>query len=546
MMRKLIILFLTVLVIVTAGCSPREETPSPEKKKVAIQQGGQLKYGSLQEPNTLNPLLSDLLATAEVGKLVFSGLVLTGDKGEWLPDLAIDVPTTANGGVTPDGLTVTYRLRQDVTWHDGTPFTAEDVKFTWQLIMNRKVNIVSRDGYDRISTIDTPDKHTVVVKFREYYAPYLTLFTTILPKHKLENAGDINKAPFNRAPVGTGPFKFKEWQIAEAIIFEANQTYFRGKPVLDSIVYKIIPDSNILLTQLKSGELDIVSNIGFSYLEQVKAIGGVRTVITPTMIWEHMDFNLDNTLFQDVRVRKAIATAIDRQAIVVNVLKGAASPAYGDQSPLSWAYNPMQQPPARDVNAARDLLAQAGWQLGADGIMTKENKKLAFSLTIPTGNKLREQTAQKIAEQLKEVGILVEVRPSDAPLFFSDILKNRRFETAIYAWVAGVDPDNLNLWHSRKIPSRANAYDGQNYPGWRNPEVDRLIELGVRTVDVTARKDIYFRIQDLLREDCPVVPLYFRGNIDAVKTMVANYQPNPTPSGNLWNAWQWGFASAAK
>ncbi|MDF2569545.1 MAG: appA 2 [Sporomusa sp.] len=544
MMRKLIILFLTLAAVITSGCSQQNETPSPEKKKVVIQQGGQVRIGSLQEPNTLNPLLSDLLATAEVGRLVFSGLIITNEKGEWLPDLAAEVPTTANGGITADGLTVTYHLRQGVTWHDGTPCTAEDVKFTWQLIMNKKVNIVSRDGYDRISSIDTPDKYTVVVKFREYYAPYLTLFTTILPKHKLENAGDINKAPFNRVPVGTGPFKFKQWQIAEAIIFEANQNYYRGKPVLDSIVYKVIPDPNLLLTQLKAGEVDIVSNIGFSYLEQVKAIYGIRTVITPTMVWEHMDFNLDNPLFQDVRVRKAITSAIDRQAIVDSVLKSAASPAYGDQSPLSWAYNPMQQPSARDVNTARELLTQAGWQQGTDGIMTKESRKLAFSLTTPAGNKQREQTAQKIAEQLKEIGVAVEVRPIDGPLFFNDILKNRRFETALYAWVAGIDPDNLNLWHSRKIPSRINAYDGQNYPGWRNPEVDKLVELGARTVDVTTRKDIYFHIQTLMREDCPVVPLYFRGNIDAVKASVVNYQPNPTPAGNLWNAWQWGFSAA--
>lgn len=540
-MRKLMILLLALLTVVAAGCGSGEQSLPSENKKIAVQQGGQLKYGSLQEPNTLNPLLSDFLSTAEVGRLLFSGLVITGDKGEWLPDLAVDVPTTANGGVTPDGLRITYRLRQGVKWHDGMEFTAEDVKFTWQLIMNRKVNIVWRDGYEKISDIETPDKYTVVIKFKEFYAPYLTLFTTILPKHRLENAGDINKAAFNRAPIGTGPFKFKDWQIAEAVVLEANTSYYRGKPVLDSIVYKVIPDANLLLTQLKTGELDIASNIGFSYLEQVKAIDGIRTVIAPTMVWEHIDFNLDNVLFQDVRVRKAIALAIDPQAIITNVLKGVASPAYADQSPLSWAYNPMQQPTGKNIDTARDLLAQAGWKPGSDGIMTKENKKLAFSLTTPTGNRQREQTAQKIAEQLKEIGILVEVRPVDGQMFFGEVLKNRRFETALYAWMAGIDPDNTNLWHSRKIPSAANAYTGQNYPGWRNPEVDRLTELGVRTVDIVARKDIYFLIQDLIRQDCPVVPLFFRGNIDAVKTSVANYQPNPTPSGNMWNAWQWGF-----
>lgn len=542
-MRKLMILLLALSMIAGAGCSPKEDLQAPEKKKAAIQQGGQLKYGSVNEPNTLNPLLSELLATAEVGKLLFNGLVSTGEKGEWLPDLAADVPTTANGGVSADGRTVTYRLRPGVAWHDGAPFTADDVKFTWQYIMNRNVQVISREGYDRISAIETPDKYTVIVKFREYYAPYLTLFSTILPKHVLETAGDLNKAPFNRAPVGTGPFKLKEWRLAEALVFEANPVYFRGKPLLDSIVYKIVPEQSLLLTQLKSGELDIAANIVFSNFEQVKSIPGMRAVIAPTMVWEHLDFNLDNPLFQNQLVRKAIVTAIDRQAIIAQVHKSIAVPAYGDQSPLSWAYNPVQEPPVRDVNAARDLLSQAGWIPGPDGIMTKDKKKLAFSLVLPAGNKQREQTAQKIAEQLKEAGIAVEVRPLETQQFFNEILKNRRFETALYAWVAGVDPDNLALWHSRRIPGSTNGSDGKNYPGWRNPEVDKLTELGTKTVDNTARKDIYLRIQDLIREDCPVMPLYFRSSIDAVKTSVANYQPNPTPAGNFWNAWQWGFTA---
>lgn len=542
MCKRIILLLLALLMLVIVGCSPKENNPPAEKKNVTIQQGGQLKYGSMNEPNTLNPLLSDLLATAEVGKLVFNGLVTIGEKGEWLPDLAVNVPTTANGGITADGRTVTYRLRQGVTWHDGAPFTADDVKFTWQFIMNRKANVVAREGYDRIISIDTPDKYTVVIKFRDYYAPYLTLFGTILPKHILENVSDLNKAPFNRAPIGTGPFKFKEWQVAEALVFEANPHYFQGKPRLDSFIYKIIPDQSLILTQLKAGELDIVSQIAFSNLEQVRAIEGIKAVISPTMVWEHMDFNLDNVLFQDVNVRKAISMAIDSQAIITHILKGVAAPAYGDQSPLSWAYNPMSQTPARDVKTARELLSQSGWKPGPDGTMAKDNKKLAFTLTVPTGNKQRELTAQKIAEQLKEIGIAVEVRPIDRQLFFYEVLKGRSFDAALYAWVAGVDPDNFNLWNSRKIPGPGNGYDGQNYPGWRNPEVDKLTDLGLRTVDITARKDIYFRIQDFIREDYPIVPLYFRGNIDAVKTSVVNYQPNSVPAGNLWNVWQWGFA----
>lgn len=524
-----------------AGCGGLK-TETKQSNKPQIQSGGQLSYGSIQEPNMLNPLLSDMLATSEVARLIFNGLVTTNDKGEWMGDLAVQVPTIQNGGVSQDGLTVIYKLRQDVVWHDGVPLTAQDVVFTWQTIMNPKNSVVTRDGYDKIASIETQDQYTVEIKFKEYYAPYLTLFSTILPKHILESV-DINKSQFNRAPIGTGAFKFKEWRIADAIIFEANPTYFRGKPNLSTFVYKIFPDPSIMLTQLKSGEIDIVSNVNFTQFDQVKAVSGYNTMISPNMIWEHLDFNLDNPLFQDIRIRKAIALGIDRQALISQTLRNVASPAFGDQSPLSWAYNPAIAAGGRDVTAARDLLIQAGWKQGPDGIFMKDGQKLSFSLVTTGGNKVRETVAEAIAGQLREVGIIMEVRLIDAPLFFSDILKNRRFESAMYAWVAGLDPDNKNLWNSRKIPSRINGYEGQNYPGWRNSEVDSLTEQGARAVDLDARKLVYFRIQEILLQESPIVPLYYRANIDAVKPTVVNYKPNPTPAGNLWNSWELGIAA---
>ncbi|MCX7781391.1 MAG: peptide ABC transporter substrate-binding protein [Negativicutes bacterium] len=537
--RVVLAVILVAVLAINAGCGQKSDKHNPAKEQ--IQAGGVLVYGSLQEPNTLNPLLSDLLATAEIGSLIFSGLVVANDKGEWLPDLAQEVPSVQNGGISADGLSVAYRLRPGITWHDGTPLTSGDVKFTWEFIMNRKVNVISRDGYDKIAAIETPDAQTVILRFREPYAPVLTLFPVILPRHALASAGDYNKAGFNRSPVGTGPFKFKEWRIAEAIVLEANPNYHRGRPKLDGILYKILPETTILLTQLKAGEVDVVSNIGFAQLDQVKAIDNVRTVITPNMIWEHLDFNLDNELFQDVRVRKAISLAIDRQAIITNTLKNVASPAAGDQPPVSWGYNPTLKPVSRNVEAARELLAQAGWKPGSDGILVKDNKRMSFGLTTTAGNKTRETVAQAIVQQLKEIGVEAEIRLIETPVFFGDVLKNRRFETAMYAWVAGNDPDNMSLWHSRKIPSRANGFEGQNYPGWRHPEVDMLTEQAARTMDINQRRNMYFRLQELLVEECPVIPLYFRANIDAVKNTVVGYKPNPTPTGNLWNSWEWAL-----
>lgn len=529
--------------LMLGGCGPLfKQAPQQVKETPAkheVRQGGQVVYGSLYEPDTLNPLLSDLLPTAEVCSLIYSGLVTNNEKGEFLPDLAVDVPSLSNGGVSPDGLTVTYHLRSGVTWHDGTPFTAEDVKFTWQTIMSSRVHVLSRDGYDRIKAVDTPDPYTVVVRFKEYYAPFLMLFSTILPKHSLAGSDDINKDAFNRAPVGTGPFKLKEWRMAESVILEANPSYFRGRPKLDQIVYKVIPDANILLSQLKVGEVDIASSIPLNLLEQVKSIQGINTLIAPTMIWEHLDFNLDNPIFKEVQVRRAIALGIDRQTIINTNLKGAASVALGDQSPLSWAYNPALSDPGRDVNAAKDLLVQAGWQQGPGGVFVKDGQKLSFTLVYPSGNPFRDNVAQTIAQELKEIGIAVEVRPLEAQNFFGDVLKNRRFEMAMYAWVSGLDPDNASFWNSKYIPG--SGREGQNYPGWRNPEVDTLTLQGAGTVNLEARKQCYFRIQELINEEYPVIPLYFRADIDAVKESIVNYKPNPTPAGNFWNAWQWGL-----
>ena len=198
---------------------------------------------------------------------------------------------------------------------------------------------------------------------------------------------------------------------------------------------------------------------------------------------------------------------------------------------------------ARDIDTAHELLSQAGWQQGTDGIFAKDGRKLGFTLSVPTGTKTRELVAQAISSQLKEVGIAVDVKFLDGKMFFDDILKKRRFESAMYAWVAGIDPNDFNLWNSKKIPNESNHYEGQNYPGWRNAEIDSLTERGIQTVDIEARKQIYFRIQELIIQECPIIPLYFRSNIDVVRNTVKNYHSNPTPAGNLWNAWQWGVVS---
>jgi len=532
------IVLLLVLVLLT-GCS--KMTGPGVQQKVDLQAGGQLTYGTLYEPDTLNPLMSDLVTVAEVSSLIFSGLLKTNNKGEWIPDLAAEAPNRQNGGISANGLTLTYHLRNNVTWHDGTPLTADDVRFTWRMIMDTKVNIKNREGYDKIQSVEAPDKYTVVIHFREYYPGMLSLFPAILPQHILSKEPDINKAPFNRQPVGTGPFRLKDWHVGEAIVLEAYPQYFRGKPALDGITYRFVPDPTLLVAQLKTGEFDIFSRIPFAQLDQVRSTANMKVVMTPNLTWEHAVFNLNSALFQDVRVRKAVAMGIDRSALVAGTLKGAGEPALADQPSSSWAYNSALQMPARDVAGAKELLQQAGWKLGEDTIFVQNGRRLAFVMSIPAGNKAREAVARLMVQQLKEIGVEMEVKAVQREAFLNDILKSRNFDMALFALTMGTDPDNYDLWNSKKIPSSSNGYDGRNIAGWVNPEIDELTLRGRSVVDQEVRKQAYWRMQELIVSECPVIPLYFWANIDMVKNTVANYQPNPTGYDDLWNAWQWAF-----
>ena len=530
------VLALALFALLLAGCGKQNvENIAPTNLKPQTQ--GHLTIASLQEPNLLNPLMAENEAAYEVGKMIYSGLVYCDDKGVWQPDLAIEVPGATNGGISADGRVLTYRLRSGVRWHDGVSFTAEDVKFTWQMIMSKKLK-VSREGYEKISGIDISNPTTLIIRFKEPYPGYLGLFSFILPKHLWEKEADWAKSPLNRTPVGTGPFKYRNWQLAEQIELEANESYYRGKPRLSKITYKLVTDSEILLNQMKVGEVDIAVNLPQTMADQARAVGGSKVVLAPSGICEEMALNLDLPQFQDANVRKAIDKSIDRSGVMSQVVKGIGHAATGDQPFASWAFANEMKLGARDLAGAKELLAQSGWLQGPNGIWEKAGKKLSFSLQVPSGNKLREQVAFYLAGQLKEAGIQVDVQTVDEQLFFNERLPMRRFEMALFAVVTNDEPDNYDFWHSGQIPSAKNGYTGRNYAGWRNQEVDKLTEAGRNTFDYQLRRPYYVQLQERIAQDVPVIPLYFRAALDVAKETVQNYRPLPWNGGRFWNVWE--------
>jgi peptide/nickel transport system substrate-binding protein len=496
---------------------------------------------SPQEPDSLNPYLTGMSASVDAYTPVFSGLLRVNDRMRHEPDLALSVPTPANGGVVKAGagMVVTYKLRPNVLWHDGKPFTSRDVAFTQAFVMNPKAMVVDRNGYDLITRVETPDAHTVKLHFRTIYAPYLSLFPAILPAHVLANSKDVNQAPFNRHPIGTGPFSFTSWRSGDRLLYRANAAYFGGKPGVSALEFKFVPDDNAAFMQLKNGAIDIYQTVGLSQYKAVKKLEGVQLLSTPGLLWEHLSFNLEKPYFQDVRVRRAIALAIDKHVISDKVYDGLYKPAWSDQSPLSWAFSPdLVNANAHDPEAAKRLLDEAGWKPGPDGIRVKDGQRFSVAFATTAGKKNRETAQLLIRHFLRRVGIEVRIDNHPAAILFGayphGLIKGGKFDMAMWAWDTGPDPDNLNTWHSAKFPPK-----GSNQTHYRNPQVDRYLEAATLTFNEPERQALYRKVSHVLARELPNVPLLHWTTLDAVNTRIEGFKPNPTSSGNMWNVGEW-------
>ncbi len=545
-MRRRQLLSAALAVCLLAACEPgKKGEPAGGGTTPA---GPTIVFQSQQEPDSLNTVISDMVASRDATTPMMSGLITVDDKMTYIADLAVEVPSVENKGVQLQGkaMTVTYKLK-DARWHDGKPVTSADVKFTWETYMNPTVKATSRDGWDKIQSIDMPDAKTVVVKFKEVYAPYLNLFGLILPKHLLEaevktedRPGDskFNHSQWNRAPVGSGPFKFKEWVAGDHISYEANPDYHGTKPKVAALIFKVVPDENTAFVQLKSGDIDIYQSAAITQYEQLKDLADVGVYETASLTYEHIDLNNDNPLLKEKAVRRAIALAINKEEISDKIYKGLYKVAHSDQFPLSYVYNAdVEKINAFDPEMAKHVLEEAGWKAGGDGIRAKDGKRLSFTISSTTGRKPRELTEQVLIQYLRTVGIELKIDNVPGPKLFGKpdgLLHSGKYDLGLYAWTTSPDPNNITLWNSKQIPP-----GGQNYTRFRNAEVDRLTEDGTRIVDKAKRAEIYRRIQLIMAEEVPMVPMLYWTTLDAVNKRVKGFKPNPTNSGNLWNCQEW-------
>ncbi len=493
--------------------------------------GVTLVYGNTTEPDVgMTPVFGGNYATYVAFDLVFNKLVRLDDQLRPTPDLA------ERWEVSSDNLVWTFHLADNVKWHDGTPFRAEDVKFTYETMLDPDVNSPFASNLDQISSIEVIDELTLKIALQTTFAPFLAKLAdiSIMPKHILENVADFKTSDFQRNPVGTGPFILEEWQTGAFLRFAANADYFRGKPAIDEVVFKIVPDADVLSVQLETGEVDVVEGVSPAVAKRIEANPDVNLVRYTSMRLRYLQLNQLNPLFQGKRVRQAIAHSIDRQGIIDAILEGYGLRCITDYPPSSWVYNPNAKMYDYDIETAKALLAEAGWEPGPDGVLTKEGKRFQFTIVVKAGDPQLEQTAIVIRDNLKAVNISAEIVPLEATVLRTEHMFKHDFDAFLWGRGVWADPDYYVNWGTFAIEE---AY---NFISYSNPALDALFEQGRETLDPEGRKEIYWEIQEILAEEQPIIFLDWPDALSGISVKVQGYsKEGTTPPTLLWNVEEW-------
>lgn len=460
----------------------------------------------------VNPpgLISDIM----VGKVMFNTLVRFSfeDGSTVVPDLATDWK------VNDDSTVWTFYLRDDVRWHDGEKFTADDVVFTVNALRDPAIASRWGDAFVTLDDIVALDDYTVEFTFEQPFAPLLSTLAynlSMVPKHVLEDmdlSTPTGPTAFVTNPIGTGPYKFVEQVSGSHITVEAYEDYHEGPANISDVTFKVIPDVNAQVAQLLTGELDISWTVEPTHLRRLQASGQVVLNEVTIPRWDWIPLNLDNPVFQDVRVRQAMMHALDREALVSVVLGGYGEVAHGPIPPaIAWVSQEGTRKYEYDPEKARELLAEAGWTLGSDGLLRNEaGNTLRFTLLADRGNPTRDQIYVVAQEAWKQVGMDINIESTE----WNTILIRYRegdYDSRLGWWVIKPDPDIYDYFHSK------GALNSINYS---NPEVDRLLEAGRAISDIDERARIYHELQVLLSEEVPSVFLYYPTEVRAVNKQV--------------------------
>jgi peptide/nickel transport system substrate-binding protein len=536
-MKKLFMACFLLLSIFCNGCGEHSEKASQSKKEAQTDTvappayGDAIIEGSIGDASNLIAMLASDSASFDIAGLCYNGLV------KYDKDLNLVGDVAESWDISQDNLIITFHLRKGVKWQDGVEFTADDVMFGYQTIVNPNTPTAYAGDFQEVDKAEVLDKYTFRVTYKKPFAPGLASWSSVvvLPKHILEGH-DITKSPLTRTPMGNGAYKLKEWKAGQKIELVSNHDYFEGRSFLDGFIYKIIPDTATMFLELRAGNIDFMGLAPLQYLRQTETKTfqeNFRKYKYLAFAYTYLGFNLLNPLFQDQRVRQAISYAINKNEILEGVLLGLGEVATGPYKPGTWQYNSAVKTYPYDPEKAKALLKKAGWvDTDGDGILEKDGKHFEFTVILNQGNNERRKTAEIIQRRLADVGITIKLRTLEWATFINEYIDKKNFDATILGWTIGQDPDLFDVWHSSKT-----HYKELNFISYKNEEVDRLIMEGRHTFDLEKRKKAYSRIQEILAEDQPYVFLYVPYALPIIHKRFRGIEP--APAGISYNFIKW-------
>jgi len=507
-----------------------------------------LRWSDGEDLDNLNPLLSTQTLVNDLSAMTMGYFFVFDDRNRPVPSLCLRVPSLENGDIARDGKTITFHLRHGVVWHDGAPFTSTDVAFTVATILNPKTNVLTRHGWEEIERVQTPDAYTVVFKLKRPYAPFLNVFFTpvgnpaILPKHLLAGVADINKAPYNALPVGLGPFKYVRWDRSSQVVMEAFDRWWGGKPKLKRIVFKVIPDANTDLTQLRTHEIDAYVRAPNYQAPMFPRIPAIKVAEYDTTSFGHFDFNVTAPPLDDVRVRRALIYGADLDTMWAKVDHGIGRRDWTPISHLSWAYDAHAPRYPYDLEKAAALLDEAGWLMGPDKFRHKGGKTLRFKFVGNVGNLGLDARVLILQSSYQRLGIGLEYFRYPTNTLFSSyaaggIIATRKYDIASYAWSLAPEPDLANLYTCAKI-----SPNGQNYLGYCDHALDAFVDDSLTSYDRKRRTRDLIAAQEILGRDAPFMVISQRRDRMAFNDDLKGVRPGPSMI--FWNIADWSLAPA--
>jgi len=538
--RRTFAAFGLIATLAATACSSARTSPAGGRHPWT--HPGSLTIASSDEPDNLNPMFAHSDATDQIDALLFAPVFRYDPHGEFVPELATVVPTYSNGGISHDSKTITLHWRPNVRWSDGAPLTPRDLRFTWHAVMNARNNTKVRNGWEDIVAIDVPDDRTAIVRLRKPNADVLGIFGggggsayPPLPEHLLRSLPDLNTAAFNGKPISSGPWLLSAWNHGASLSFSPNPTYWRGRPKLDALAWRIVPNPDTLLTQLRTHEIDLDASVGDARLRELAAIPGLRLVHHRSASWRRLAINCSRPALRDVRVRRAIAEAIDWNRLNATVYHGVNERAHSDLPPDSWAAPDV--PFYRyDVADAKRLLDAAGFHPASAG--TRTNGATPLALTISATNKPGNQEAEvQMQQELRAVGIELTIKNYPASLLFAQNgpLYGGTYDLEWSIDTNAPDPDNQGNWSGDFIPPK-----GANTSFLRDPVITQTTDAAIRTFDRAKRKALYQREETRIHELVPAVFFYWQTQVAAYNDDLHGYAPAEYITDN-WNSWEWSI-----